>query len=276
MLAAALGSGSAGNSYLFESDGTSILIDAGFGTRETAKRLATIGRSLESIQAIVLTHEHYDHIRGAERLALKLGIPIYLTEGTLDASTLDRTSLKTAVFENNRPFRIGELQIHPRRTLHDAADPACYVVESRAGNRIGLATDLGHADDPVIAHLRQCDALFFEANHDLDMLRAGTYPWSLKRRIMSRVGHLSNDDSMAALLRLMGPRLTNLCLIHLSEKNNHESIVRTMAEEMLLRSGAHVQLSIARQRAAIEAVLIAGQPLPFPPPPVTRVQLSLF
>ncbi len=264
MIVAPLGSGSAGNSYYFESDGTSILVDAGFGTRETKKRLQIIGREPESICAIVLTHEHHDHIRGAERMARKYDIPIYLTGGTLDASAIDRSETKVVVFENNSTFAIGELSVHARRTVHDAADPACFVIESRDGTRVGLASDLGCADDPVIAHLSRCDGLFFEANHDLDMLRLGTYPWPLKRRIMSRFGHLSNDDSIAALQRLIDSELKSLCLIHLSQRNNHESIVREMATALLDRTGAQIDLGIAKQFEPTGIFQIARRARPRP------------
>ncbi|HEX9161395.1 MAG TPA: MBL fold metallo-hydrolase [Thermoanaerobaculia bacterium] len=247
MIVAPLGSGSAGNAYYFESDGTSILVDAGFGPRETRKRLELAGRNIELLRAIVVTHEHYDHIRGAERIARKYGIPIYLTRGTLNASSIDYTDTNVVVFQNNSTFQIGDLNIHARRTLHDAADPACFVIEARDGTRIGIASDLGHADDYVVQHLSGCDGLFFEANHDLDMLRMGTYPWSLKRRIMSRFGHLSNDDAMFAVQRMIGADLKTLCMIHLSEKNNHESIVRDLANRLLQRNGVQLELGIAKQ-----------------------------
>ena len=129
MIVAPLGSGSAGNAYYFESDGTSILVDAGFGPRETRRRLEQVGRGIEQLRAIVVTHERYDHIRGAERIARKYGIPIYLTQGTLDNSEIDRVETPTVVFRNDSTFTIGELEIHARRTLHDAADPACFVIE---------------------------------------------------------------------------------------------------------------------------------------------------
>jgi phosphoribosyl 1,2-cyclic phosphodiesterase len=247
MIVAPLSSGSAGNAYWFESDGTAILVDAGLGTRETKKRLEAVGRDIEHLSAIVLTHEHSDHIHGAERIARKYQIPIYLTRGTLDASSIDPMETKTVVFENDTHFTIGELQVHARRTIHDAADPACFVIEARDGTRIGLASDLGHVNEEVVKHLSGCDGLFFEANHDLDMLRAGTYPWSLKRRIMSRFGHLSNDDSLTAVQRLLGAELKTLCMIHLSQKNNHESIVRDMCTRLLRRTGASIDFAIARQ-----------------------------
>jgi len=247
MLIAPLSSGSAGNSYWFESDGTAILVDAGLGPRETKKRLELVGRPIEQLSAIVITHEHYDHIRGAEKIARKYEVPIYLTRGTLDASSIDPMETKTVVFENDTSFVIGELQVHARKTIHDAADPACFVVESRDGTRVGIASDLGYVNEEVVTHLTGCDGLFFESNHDLDMLRTGTYPWPLKRRIMSRFGHLSNDDSVSAVQRLLGAELKTLCMIHLSQKNNHESIVRDMCTRLLRRTGASIDFAIARQ-----------------------------
>lgn len=247
MFVAPLGSGSAGNAYWFESDGTAILVDAGFGPRDTKTRLEAVGRDILNLKAIVLTHEHYDHIRGAEKIARKYQIPLYLTKGTLDASDVDPIETPTVVFQNNTTFQIGELLVHARRTIHDAADPACFVVEARDGTRVGLASDLGYVDEPVLRHLSKCDGLFFEANHDLDMLRMGTYPWSLKRRIMSRFGHLSNDDAVRAVQKMMGAELKTLCMIHLSQKNNSESIVRDMCSALLHRTGASIDFSIAGQ-----------------------------
>jgi phosphoribosyl 1,2-cyclic phosphodiesterase len=278
VIVAPLSSGSAGNSYYFESDGTSILVDAGLGPRETRKRLEQVGKTIEQVQAIIITHEHYDHIRGAGSIGRKYGIPIYLTQGTLDASRINREVTTTIVFPNDSTFTIGELNIHARRTLHDAADPACFVIESRDGTRVGVASDLGHADAPVIRHLSDCDGLFFEANHDLDMLRMGSYPWSLKRRIMSRFGHLSNDDSMTAVQRMIGADLKNLCLIHLSQKNNHESIVRDMATRLLSRLGAtnQLELSIAKQFEATGVYEIARRRPARPRLPAINTQMALF
>jgi phosphoribosyl 1,2-cyclic phosphodiesterase len=272
MIVAPLSSGSAGNAYWFESDGTAILVDAGLGPRETKKRLAGIGIEIERLSGIVITHEHYDHIRGAESIARKYEVPIYLTRGTLDASTIDTNETKTVVFSNDSHFTIGELQVHARRTIHDAADPACFVIESRDGTRVGIASDLGHVNREVMSHLTGCDGLFFEANHDLDMLRTGSYPWSLKRRIMSRFGHLSNDDSIEAVQRLLGADLKTLCMIHLSQKNNHESIVRDMCTRLLQRTGASIEFAIARQFEPTGLFDIARQRPRTPRPG----QMSLF
>ena len=247
MIVAPLSSGSAGNAYWLESDGTAILVDAGIGPRDTKKRLEVVGCDITALRAIVITHEHYDHIRGAERIARRYEVPIYLTRGTLDASRIDTAEVDTVVFDNDTSFTIGELQVHARKTIHDAADPACFVVEARDGTRVGIASDLGYVNPEVLQHLSGCDGLFFESNHDLDMLRMGSYPWSLKRRIMSRFGHLSNDDSVNAVQRLLGAELKTLCMIHLSQKNNHESIVRDMCTRLLRRTGASLEFAIAKQ-----------------------------
>jgi phosphoribosyl 1,2-cyclic phosphodiesterase len=279
MIVAPLGSGSAGNSYYFESDGTSILVDAGLGPRETRKRLEKAGRNIEDVRGIVITHEHYDHIRGADRLSKKYGIPIYLTRGTLNASKIDRAETNVIVFENNTTFTIGELNVHARRIIHDAVDPACFVIEGRDGTRVGLASDLGFVDDAVMNHLSACDGLFFESNHDLDMLRMGTYPWSLKRRIMSKSGHLSNDDSMFAVQRMIGAELKTLCLIHLSQKNNSEAIVRDMAARLLARTGVQLELAIARQFEPTGVFEISRKSARAPRLPIRQsgnAQLALF
>jgi len=272
MIVAPLSSGSAGNAYWFESDGTAILVDAGIGPRETKKRLEALGCGIERLSAIVLTHEHSDHIHGAEKIARRYQIPIYLSRGTLDASRIDTAETKTVIFENDSAFTIGELQVHACKTIHDAADPSCFVIEARDGTRVGLASDLGHVNAEVIRHLSGCDGLFFEANHDLDMLRTGTYPWSLKRRIMSRYGHLSNDDSLNAVQRLLGAELKTLCMIHLSQKNNHESIVRDMCTRLLRRTGASIDFAIAQQFQPTGLFDVARRRPRVPPPG----QMSLF
>lgn len=247
MLIVSLGSGSAGNCCLVESDGTRILVDAGFGVKETKTRLEALGRKIEEIDAIVISHEHGDHMHGAERIAKKYGTPIYATLGTIENSRLRRKGLPTKIFRNNTRFRIGNLEVSARRVVHDAADPACFTIEAGDGTRAAVVSDLGCVDETIVDHLRDCDALLFEANHDLDMLRTGSYPWNLKRRIMSRHGHLSNDDAMLALRRIIGPSLKSLCLIHLSEKNNHESIVRAMADTLVQEIGSPIAVQIAKQ-----------------------------
>lgn len=270
-----LGSGSGGNCTLFEEGPTSILVDAGFGPRETAKRLAAVGSSIDRIDAILITHEHSDHVHGAGKIGQKYGIPIFLTRGTLEQSRIDPGEVPVRVFENNSEFRIGEISVRARRIIHDAADPTCYVLESGDGTRAGIASDLGFVDPPVLAHLSNCDAILFESNHDLDMLRSGSYPWGLKRRIMSNHGHLSNDDAMAALRRMIGPETRELCLIHLSEKNNHPSIVEMMGTALLESLGSTIRLSIAAQRRPAPTIEVSRRGVATPPPP-RHGQLALW
>ena len=276
MIVAPLGSGSAGNSTWFASDGTSILVDAGFGPRETKRRLESIGGDIEKLSGIVVTHEHYDHIRGAQSIARKYGIPIYLTRGTLEASSIDRDVANVILFENNSTFTIGELAVHAKQTIHDANDSACFVIEARDGTRVGLASDLGYVDPAVPEHLTNCDGLFFESNHDVDMLRMGTYPWSLKRRILSRYGHLSNDDALNAVQRMIGAETKTLCLIHLSQTNNAESIVKDMATRLMTRLGAQLELGIAKQSEPTGRFEVTRRAPRRTMIPASGVQMALF
>ncbi len=274
MLVIPLGSGSAGNCHFVESEGTRVLVDCGFGIRETKRRLEAIDRRIEEIDAILISHEHTDHIRGAEAIARKFGIPVHLSRGTLEASRIEPETIPVRTFASRATFRVGEMQIHVCGTSHDAAESVCFVLEARDGARLGVASDMGCVLPEVREHLSGCDALLFEANHDLDMLRNGSYPWSLKRRIMSRFGHLSNDDSMAALRVLIGEELRTLCLIHLSKQNNHESIVRGMATDLIQAMGASVDLRVSMQDEPGEPIEIDRRPLPETRAP--QRQLALF
>ena len=233
--------------------------------RTRGKRLAAAGAAIEDIDAIVITHEHSDHVHGAESISKKYGTPLWMTRGTLEGTRIDRSVANVVIFENNSEFRIGEISVRARRTIHDASDSACFVLESRDGCRAGIASDLGYVDPPVLEHLSECDLLLFESNHDLDMLRTGGYPWSLKRRIMSNRGHLSNDDAIAALRRMIGERTRSLCLIHLSEKNNHPSIVKGMAKALLDSIGAPIDLHIAQQRSVSASIEVGRGEQTVPP-----------
>ena len=149
-------------------------------------------------------------------------------------------------------------------------------MEAGDGTRVGIASDLGSVDQPVLRHLTNCDGLLFESNHDLDMLRLGTYPWSLKRRIMSAYGHLSNDDAMAAVTRMIGASTSMLCLIHLSEKNNHETIVRDLASELLRKVGARLDLQVARQSEPLGRLHLARRGVRNSMTPPLHIQMPLF
>jgi phosphoribosyl 1,2-cyclic phosphodiesterase len=241
-----LASGSSGNCALVATGRTRVLVDAGLSVRELTRRLAMIEEAPERIDGVVVTHEHSDHVAGLARLARKFNLPVYAT--WLTAPNLDFGEHKPAleVFQAGSRIAIGDLEIQTFTLPHDAIDPLGLCFQ-HAGVKIGLVTDLGYVTDSVRIHLRGAHVLLLEANHDLDMLKVGPYPWSVKQRVMGRMGHLSNDGVCDFLLRDLDSSVANLILGHLSEHNNHPELARMMALRALARRGMDVPLSIARQ-----------------------------
>jgi phosphoribosyl 1,2-cyclic phosphodiesterase len=215
-----LASGSKGNCIHISAGDRSILVDAGLSGREIERRMGRRCLSPDRLQAIVVSHEHTDHIRGVGVLARRYRLPVYIAGET---ETAGRTLLgklpRTCHFRPGAPFVIPPFTIHPFSVSHDAADPVGFTISSN-GCRIGIATDLGIATGLVEAHLKDCHLLVIEANHDYDMLINGPYPWSLKQRIKSRSGHLSNDAAVALLRAVINANLKHVVLGHLSETNN--------------------------------------------------------
>lgn len=244
-----LGSGSAGNSILVESGGTRVLVDAGFSGRDLARRLAGIDVEPASVTAIVVTHDHADHTRGIGVFARRHGTPVYLTERTRTAcARLLRGDEKVVLYEPGRPFEVGDLEIEPFLTVHDAADPVgIAVVDSARRLRLGVATDLGRPTAQIRHALSSCDALVLEANHDLAMLHGGSYPPALKRRVAGAHGHLDNASAAQLLSRLDTRRLQHLVAAHLSETNNtpgkaaaaFAGVLGCRAEEITLADQMH-------------------------------------
>ena len=235
-----MASGSRGNCALVASSSTRILVDAGLSGRETIKRLKGLGEPAEEISAILITHEHSDHVAGLQRLATKLKIPVFLTEGT--HQTWNRAVRdddgkipelpKVEHFAAGRSFRVGDIEVSPFTIPHDAADPVGFTFRAE-GIKIGFATDLGYMPASVRNHLRGCSVLVMESNHDVEMLRSGPYPWSVKQRVMSRVGHLSNEALAEFFSNDYDGVAEYLVLAHLSEKNNHPEVARASAEQAL-------------------------------------------
>ena len=249
-----LASGSSGNAALLATENTRILIDAGLSMRELGRRLASIGEDLCNLDAIVITHEHSDHVAGLPVLARNknLQAAIYLTwltEPAIDWGECRPSRLET--FQAGSSFPIGDIEVRSFSVPHDAVDPVGFRLEAE-GVRIGMATDLGYIPDSIKFHLRSTDVLLLESNHDLDMLKVGPYPWSVKQRVMSRVGHLSNLGMAEFLLRDLSAATAQLVLGHISEQNNHPEIVRLMANEALGKRGLDTQLTLASQRAPTE------------------------
>jgi len=217
-----LASGSKGNSTYIESSDGAILVDAGLSAKETLHRLDTTGCAPDAIRAIIVTHEHGDHIRGLDVLARKLECPVYATTGTLgDFLNHRRTSdkpLATCTCQYEEPFTVGGFTITPFATSHDAAEPCGFVIGEN-GTRMGYCTDTGIVTPHMLDLLRRCDGLVLESNHCPEMLANGPYPESLKRRIRSSRGHLSNPAA-AAVLRALGKDAPQVVLSHLSEINN--------------------------------------------------------
>ena len=244
-----LGSGSAGNAVLIEVQGTRVLVDAGFSARSLEGRLASVGIGPESIDAILITPDHRDHTRGVGVFARRHGTPVYITERTLDACrNLFRGDERTLPYEVARPFLLGGLRVEPFITVHDAADPVgVALVDVATGARIGIATDLGRPTAGVHHALSGCDFLVLEANHDEVMLRVGPYPWSVKERIASSHGHLSNHAAGRFAAALLHPRLVGVLLAHLSVECNDPELARDVVGGTLEKAGWSGWLDVARQ-----------------------------
>ena len=265
-----LGSGSTGNATLVESGETRILIDVGVGPRELQKRLAACEVDPESISLAFLSHEHGDHSRGARSFSKRHGVPIAATRGTLHALSLDDDDDIAGCEEvvSGEAFRVDGLSVTGVNIPHDAAEPLAFVI-SNGTTRLGHATDLGHMDRAVREAFRACDALLIESNYDAAMLRDGPYPWSLKQRIQSPWGHLSNDDVARYLSRDLGPACRQVVLAHLSQTNNHPEVAQMTAELALAgRDDVDLALSDPRGNDWID--------VPDTPRPPPRGQLRLF
>ena len=258
-----LASGSRGNCAIVASTHTKILVDAGVSCRETFKRMKTLGEEPHSLSAIVITHEHSDHIYGLATLAKKLRIPVFMTGATHSAWARairdekgERPKLeKMERFESGHKFQIGDIEVKPFTIPHDAADPVGFTFRVE-GSKVGVATDLGYVPASVRDHLRGCDVLVMESNHDLEMLRLGPYPWSVKQRVMSRVGHLSNEALADFFTNDYDNRAAFVVLAHLSEQNNHPEVARREAERALANRGGLFQnrVLLAAQSEALEPI----------------------
>ncbi len=217
---ASLGSGSEGNCLVVEAGATRVLVDCGFGVREMAGRLGRLGLEPSSITAILVTHEHTDHIGGVPAFAARHGIAVWGSFGTLSATAQRFEGMSQVyAFDSHVPFALGELEITPIPVPHDAREPTQFVLGDGAA-RLGVLTDIGVSTPHVEAVLSGCEALVLEANHCLDMLAESDYPYPLKQRIAGRLGHLDNDSSAALLRRIDQTRLRHVVAAHLSQQNN--------------------------------------------------------
>jgi phosphoribosyl 1,2-cyclic phosphodiesterase len=251
-----LGSGSAGNATLVEAGGVHILIDAGFSGRDIERRLIAVDVDPTTLSAIVITHDHGDHTRGMGVLARRFNLPLYLTPRTQTAcaSLLNGTE-DVRHYGSTAPFTLGALEVRPFLTVHDAADPVAITVRDiQSGARLGIATDLGRPTAPVRAELAGCHMIVLEANHDDALLWSGPYPWSVKQRIASSHGHLSNRAAGQLARELFHTGLSHVVLAHLSEHCNHGELAKESVGAALSRMRYRGTLAVAPQDQPMDPV----------------------
>lgn len=276
-----LGSGSSGNCTFVETGETRILVDAGFSPRQIRTRLATIGRTPENLSAILITHEHSDHISGILGLADKFHIPVFCNRGTQDGTVWAfkskwskttsqalekadtfKSKIDWRLFETGASFEVGDVSIETFSIPHDAQDPVGYLLRTPDAN-IGFATDLGHMTRLVLDRIRSANVLVLESNHDVKMLQdCPRRSWSLKQRILGRHGHLSNEAAAEAVAQIMCTELKHLYLAHLSRECNKPELAHHIMAEQLHHIGAkHVQLQVAKQDVPCVTLELQGSRL---------------
>jgi phosphoribosyl 1,2-cyclic phosphodiesterase len=228
---ASLGSGSRGNATLVQQNGTCLLVDCGFSAKEAEARMARLKISAEEIDAILVTHEHGDHISGVGALARKYDLPVWATNGTLSADRLGERIEMNRICSHTA-FAIGDIEVQPFPVPHDAREPSQFVF-ANGDKRLGLLTDVGSYTPHLQEQLSGCDALILECNHDTEMLANGEYPLSLKHRVGGDHGHLNNVQAADILQRIDRSKLTQLVAAHLSEKHNTPALARAALSEVL-------------------------------------------
>ena len=242
---AALGSGSRGNALLVELGETLLMVDCGLSLKAVGSRLEKLGRKPADISAILVTHEHADHIQGVSRFARRWGTDVYMTPGTASASAAKGIS-KLRTVNCHRDFDIENISVQPFPVPHDAREP-CQFTFTGVGRRLGVLTDTGHITSHIRETLAGCDGLAIESNHDLDMLRTGPYPAVVKQRVASSVGHLNNSQAADLLERVGHEGLQWVVALHISEQNNSRDSVRAALSDSM--SNAADRLYLAEQNA---------------------------
>ncbi len=244
-----LGSGSGGNCAYLETEETRLLVDAGFSGRQIRQRLATIGRSPESLHGILITHEHSDHIAGLVGLAAQLDLPIYCNRFTKEAieATL-KIRIQARIFNTGDSFSVGDMTVDTFAIPHDAQDPVGFLIHTNAGN-FGFLTDLGHATKMVMERVRCANVLLLESNHDIKMLQEDPRrPWALKQRILSRHGHLSNEAAADVIQEIISADLRHVFLGHLSRDCNRPELAHSVMSGRLQKIGAtHTRVDLTSQ-----------------------------
>ncbi len=242
---ASLGSGSKGNCTLVRCGDTCLLVDCGFTIKETVRRLGELNISPENISAILVTHEHGDHLSGVGPLARKFNLPVWMTFGTRRMAKDLKKLAELNLFHANSELKIGDARVIPFTVPHDAAEPCQFIFESN-NRRLALLTDLGKTTNHVSEQLQNCDAILLECNYDAQMMRDGPYPPALQARITSNYGHLDNQQAADILSDMQCGQLQHIMLSHLSEQNNHPDKAMATIKESLPAS-LHNRLSVSNQ-----------------------------
>ncbi len=250
-----LASSSSGNCAFIGTERTRVLVDAGLSRKETFARLQAIGESPENIDAVIVTHEHSDHVGGLITLARKLKdgqVPLFMSR--LTAPTIDWGEFEPVIehFQAGTSFSIGDIEVDSFTIPHDAIDPCGFCFRAD-GIKIAVVTDLGYMPDSVKWHLRNTDLMLLESNHDTEMLKVGPYPWSVKQRVMGRKGHLSNDIACDFIKNDLDTTVSTVVLGHLSDHNNHPEIVRLTASQALDGRALFTRLVVAEPGKQTEA-----------------------
>lgn len=227
MYYASLNSGSSGNCYYIANEQEAVLIDAGLSCKETEKRIKTLGESIEKVKAIFISHEHTDHIKGVQALSSKYNLPVFISEKTLLRAKIQIDKHLIRYFCSDEIITIGNLWIKGFSKKHDAADPYSFII-SNDQFTVGVFTDIGSVCDNVSKHFNKCHAVFLEANYDELLLENGPYPYHLKKRIKSEMGHLSNVQALDLIKNHRAAFLNHILLSHLSQENNHPNIAKEL------------------------------------------------
>jgi phosphoribosyl 1,2-cyclic phosphodiesterase len=234
-----LASGSTGNAFYVETDRNSLLVDAGLSGKQMEQLFKQIERDMKQLSGILVTHEHSDHIKGLGVIARKYKLPIYANEKTwraMEGLIGDIPTEQKFVFQMGTVKTFGDLDIESFGVSHDAAEPMFYVFHHE-GKKLVLITDTGYVSDRMKGIIKNADVFVFESNHDVEMLRMGHYPWNIKRRILSDVGHVSNEDAGLALADVIGDNTKRIYLAHLSQDNNMKDLARMSVTQVLASKG---------------------------------------